>query len=799
MFTTGTATRDAFLTDEAGNITTWNEGCAVLFGMPADQVVGTPVSDLLDEDDRRKWHGRWPELVAEAQGEGVDVTLRSAGAKTVSAVLTLHPQHDAEDRCRGYAVALTAGIPSDAPEAVRVGQMPLASIVELLPSTFYAINRDHRFVLWNHNLEKVQEMTPDEIAAARPLDLFELPDRPRIAEAMRRVLDEGQEVRVEAEVLSKSGRETPMLLCGTRISCHGSDYLLGLGVDLSERRAQDQQLRLRERALHASSNGIVITRAEGKDNPIEYVNPAFERITGYSADEVIGRDSRFMAAPGLDKNERAQVHEAINARKAVNVVFRNLRKNGELFWNDLSITPVQDENGKVTHFIGVIIDVTATKQRTAHLEHEVNHDPLTGLANRNLLWDRLEHAVHLAQRHKSLVATVLIDLDNFKSINDTFGHEAGDVVLKVVAKRLQASVRESDTVARLSGDEFVLVLVNQPSQRFTLRMIERVRDGLTMPVSFNKKQIPVGASLGVALYPSDGATVTELVRAADVAMYHAKATGRNEVQFFSAEMKSSNEAKQKLTSNMREALDRNEMFLMFQPRIDAHTGRVRGFEALLRWQHPERGLMLPGAFLSEAEENGCIVAIGNRVLDQACAFLQRLRERGYEQVPVSVNVSQREFCQNDFVSGIVKRLEHFSLPPSSLEIELREESLIRNPGLGRELARQLHELGLPLSVDEFGQGLSDLGYLQELSAGHVKLARSAVHAIANGERGCAIAKTLIDIGHNLNIPVVADAVETRTQLEFLRANGCDEIQGIWFSEPVRAEAAEQLLRERDFA
>jgi EAL domain-containing protein (putative c-di-GMP-specific phosphodiesterase class I) len=209
--------------------------------------------------------------------------------------------------------------------------------------------------------------------------------------------------------------------------------------------------------------------------------------------------------------------------------------------------------------------------------------------------------------------------------------------------------------------------------------------------------------------------------------------------------------------------------------------------------------MLPGAFLSEAEENGCIVAIGNRVLDQACAFLQRLRERGYEQVPVSVNVSQREFCQNDFVSGIVKRLEHFSLPPSSLEIELREESLIRNPGLGRELARQLHELGLPLSVDEFGQGLSDLGYLQELSAGHVKLARSAVHAIANGERGCAIAKTLIDIGHNLNIPVVADAVETRTQLEFLRANGCDEIQGIWFSEPVRAEAAEQMLRERDFA
>jgi diguanylate cyclase (GGDEF)-like protein/PAS domain S-box-containing protein len=729
----------------------------------------------------------------------VDVTLRCAGGKTVSAILTLDKQHDGEGAWRGCVASLTAGLASDAPEAIRVGQMPLASIVELFPSTFYAINRQHQFVLWNHNLEKVEEMTPDEIAATRPLDMFELKDRPLIAEKMREIFDDGLEVRVEADVVSKSGRETPMLLCGTRISCHGADYLLGLGVDLSERRAQEQQLRLRERALHAASNGIVITRADGKDSPIEYVNPAFERISGYAADEVRGRDPRFMAAPGLDTNERAQIRAAIAARQPVNVVFRNLRKNGELFWNDLSITPVQDEAGKVTHLIGVIIDVTATKQRTAHLEHEVNHDPLTGLANRNLLWDRLEQAVHLAQRHKALVATVLIDLDNFKSINDTFGHEAGDVVLKVVAKRLQASVRDSDTVARLSGDEFVLVLVNQPSQRFTLRMIERVRDALMMPVSFNKKQIPAGASLGVALYPADGASATELVRAADVAMYHAKATGRNEVQFFSAEMKTATEAKQKLRASMREAVERDEMFLMFQPRIDAHSGRVRGFEALLRWRHPEHGVLLPAAFLAEAEENGSIVQIGDKVLEQACAFLQRLREHGYDDLPVSVNVSQREFCQNDYVRGLAQRLERFGLPPELLELELREESLIRNPGLGRELAGQLRALGMSLSVDEFGQGISDLGYLQELTAGHIKLAKSAVHAIANGERGCAIAKTLIDIGHNLKMSVVADAVETRAQLDFLRSNGCDEIQGMWFSEPLEAEDAEQMLREAHIA
>jgi diguanylate cyclase (GGDEF)-like protein/PAS domain S-box-containing protein len=799
MFKTEAATRAAFLTDEDGNVSSWNDCCARLFGLDAAAVLGQPMGRLFDDGDSRPWPERWHAIVKRAHDAGIGVTLNCAGGKKVGSVMTLIEQQDAGGGFIGWVASLTAGATRDAPEAVRVGQMPLASIVDVFPGTFYAINRDHRFVLWNHNLEKIQEMSADEIAATNPLDMFDLAQRPLIAEKMRQVLDEGAEAMVEAEVVAKSGRETPMVLCGTRVNCDGNDYLFGVGIDITEQREQEQQLRLRERALHATSNGILIAGCEGRDNPIEYVNPAFERITGYCAAEVLGRDPRFMAAPGLDLNERAQVRAAIHERRAVNVVFRNKRKNGDLFWNDMSITPVHDEDGKVTHFIGVMIDVTAAKQRTAHLEHEVNHDALTGLANRNLLWDRLEHALHLAQRNKSRVATVLIDLNNFKAINDNYGHEAGDMVLKVVAKRLLASVRDSDTVARLSGDEFVLVLVNQPSVRFTLRMIERVRDGLIMPVSFNGTEIPVGASLGVAVYPLDGANVTELVRSADLAMYHAKSTGRNEVQFFSADMKSSTEAKQKMHDSMREALARDEMYLLFQPRIDAHTERVRGFEALLRWRHPQQGLLLPAAFLPDAEENGCIVQIGNKVLDQACSFVQRLREHGYTDVPVSVNVSEREVCQHNFINGITERLARYGLPPESLEIEVREETLIRNPGLGRDLAAQLKALGLPLSVDEFGEGISDLSFLQELSAGHVKLAKSAVHAISNDEHASAITKALIDIGRNLKIPVAADAVETRAQMEFLRSNGCDEIQGMWFSEPLRAEDAERMLGERQMA
>jgi len=712
------------------------------------------------------------------------------------ATLGLLRQYGARGEPQGWSASVLVAPHDSTSESERVGHTPLAEVVDLLPGTFYAINREGRFVLWNHNLERLTELTPDELGAAQVLDMFEPHERAEALENIRRVFEEGAEVSMEMNYVSRSGRETPMLVGGARIACNGGDYLFGMGINIAKRREKERRLLLSERAMHAASNGIVITRCVGRDSVIEYVNPAFERIAGYPADEAIGRDPRFMAAPDFDVHERSQVRLAVNERRAVNVVFRNRRKNGEIFWNDLSITPVRDEHGEVTHFIGILQDVTDLKQRTEHLEHEVNHDALTGLANRTLLWDRLDHAVHLAHRHGALVATVLIDLDNFKTINDTFGHEAGDVVLKVVARRLQAAVRESDTVARMSGDEFVLVLVDQPSLRFTLRMVERLRRSMTMPVAFGGNEIPVGASLGVALYPQDGATPAELVRAADMAMYHVKGNGGG-VHFFSPEMRSANEKRAALANSIRGALEHDELFLLFQPRMDAKSGKVRGFEALLRWRHPQHGVMLPASFLAEAEESGQMVDIGNWVLDQACAFLQGLRQLGYTGLPVSVNVSHREYSQHGFVAGLAARVARHGLPPGSLEIEIPEADLIRNPGLGRDLSAQLREIGVALSLDEFGRGISDLAFLQQLSVRQVKLSKAAVHDIAGaGQRGSLLAKTLIDIGHNLELAVVGEAVETEAQVEFLRSHGCDQLQGQWFSEPLAADAVRRMLDQR---
>lgn len=792
MFDTDPPARAVFLTDDAGSIITWNRGCETLFGMPAASALGRPITSLFAASARDAWTAGWAALAQRPEGAQLNADLRCGGNRIFAATLALAPQVDADGRPLGCAVAVTTEYERGSPESENVARTPLSAVVDLFPGTFYALNREGRLVLWNHNLERLTGMAPEELAAARGPDLLDLPQRPLLAEALRRVLEEGAEMKLEVDYVAKNGKEIPVLLCGTRVRCNGGEYVFGVGIDIGERRQREGRLRLRERALHAASNGIVIARCDGPDNPIEYVNPAFERISGYSAEESLGRDPRFMAAPGMDAGERTEVREAIAARRPVNVVLRNLRKNGELFWNDLSITPVHDEHGTVTHFIGVINDVTAAMQRTAHLEHEVNHDPLTGLANRNLLWDRLDQALHVAQRQKALVATVLIDLNNFKSINDTLGHEAGDVVLKVVARRLQASVRDSDTVARMSGDEFVLVLANQPSLRFTLRMVERLRQSFAIPVSFNGREIPVGASVGVALYPHDGTTATELVRAADVAMYHGKGNGHNDVHFFSADMRSSSDAKRKIEEGLHHALDKDELFLLYQPRVSLRTGQVMGFEALLRWNHPDHGVLPPGRFLAEAEEIGVIVPIGRRVLDQACAFAAQLRQAGVRRVPVTVNVSYREYSQGDFVECLRALLARHDLPPDSLQLDLPIDGLLRNPGLGRELSRQLRALGVVLSVDGFGAGLCDLGYLQQLEASQVKLSRSTVHGIADGT--AALVKSLIDIGHNLNMEVVGEAVETRPQAEFLKSHGCDEFQGRLFSEPLEAEAAREMLR-----
>ncbi|MGZ8288261.1 MAG: EAL domain-containing protein [Telluria sp.] len=779
----------ALLTDAAGQIISWNDGCESMFGVPASQVLNTPLASLLMLDGDDLLSGRWANRGEHC--DALELAIALPGGAQRHTELTLIPQSGGDGTLSGYVAFFVTE--AHGGEMSVVGRMPLRSVIDVLPGTFYVVREDGTFALWNKTLERVTAMSPEELRVAHALDMYDITEKRILAAKIRDVLENDAVAMVEANYLDKYGKATPYLLCGARITCRGTHYLCGMGIDISERREQEEILRLRERALHATSNGLVITRCADGDNPIEYVNPAFERISGYTAAESLGRDSRFMAAAGLDEDERQRLRNAIRERLQVNVVFRNRRKNGEIFWNDLTITPVADGTGKVTHFIGVINDVTALKQRTAHLEHEVNHDALTGLANRTLLWDRLEQAIHMAHRNKTLVATALIDLNGFKQINDSYGHEAGDEVLKAVAQRLTASVRESDTVARLSGDEFVLVLVNQPSMRYTLRMIERLRLALSQPITFDHTEIETGASIGVSMFPHDGADALELVRAADVAMYHAKASQQDQAYFYSSDMKSTTEAKQKLEDAMRTAIERDELFLLFQPRVDLRTGHIAALEALVRWRHPEHGVLLPAAFLSDAEENGMIVSIGRSVLEQACQFLQRRQASGQPPLPVAINASYREFSQPRYVEYIAELLAKYGLSADLLEVEMREDGVNSDHHLGLAVMSQLRDLGVRRSLDAFGEGMSNLSYVQKLPLTHVKVARSVINRISEEARSGAVVKALIDVGHDLGVKVIAKGVETRVQMDFLRTNSCDEMQGLLFSEPLAEAALQGML------
>ncbi|CAN7191399.1 EAL domain-containing protein [Pseudoduganella sp. LjRoot289] len=779
----------AFHIGGGGAITSWNASCRRLLGYDEKVALGQAAEFLLSP---------LPEQAGMLRGQpngdaAAELELGRADGSRARFDLRLLPQRDGAGP-DGSIVLLAPARPALS-EREQIGALQLKSLMSLGSNNFCVINNSGRLTLWNKRVEETTQLNSDELADAAAIDLFPEAQRPLVRDKMREVLQQDAEVQLEADLVAKDGHATPYLFAASRFKCHGHYYVFCLGMDISQRRRGEEALRLRERALHATSNGVLITRCAGENNPIDYVNPAFEQITGYSTAEAIGSDPRFMAAPGLDEAERGQLRIAIAERREANVVFRNLRKNGELFWNDLTITPVRGDNGQVSHYIGIINDVTALKQRTSLLEHEVNHDTLTGLANRNLLWDRLEQALHTAQRNKSLVAVLLVDLNKFKLINDTLGHEAGDEVLKMVARRLQAAVRESDTVARLSGDEFVLILADQPSLRYTLRMLERLRSSLAKPMVFEGKDISVGASMGVSVYPHDGCSALDLVRAADVAMYDAKTSGDQSVHLFSADMRSCTEAKQKLETDLRNALANNEVFLMYQPKWSLHSGRLSGIEALLRWRHPELGVLLPTSFLSDAEESGLIVPLGQWVLEHACAMLRRLAALGHGEIALSMNASYREFIQDNYVADVGAMLKRFGVAPRNFELELREDHLMRDPHLSRDVAEAARALGIQLAVDDFGAGSSNLPYLQSMPLHHLKMTRASVREICPRTNSGRLAKTLIDIGHNMGFAVVAEGVETDAQRSFLKHCGCDDAQGHIFSAPLSQRALEALLAD----
>ncbi|MET3132333.1 diguanylate cyclase (GGDEF)-like protein/PAS domain S-box-containing protein [Oxalobacteraceae bacterium GrIS 1.11] len=567
-----------------------------------------------------------------------------------------------------------------------------------------------------------------------------------------------------------------------------------LADDLARGVRQQKTLRLREKVIEVSANAIVICGASGPEYAIEYVNPAFERITGYSAQDVIGRSLECLQSNVQDQQNIGEIQAALRDKRAGHALLRNYRKDGSSYWNDFCIAPVWDDDGAaVSHFVVAQYDVTAVMRFEAELAFQAKHDTLTGLANRNLLRERLSQAIAASGRDGGPLWVVFVDLDRFKFVNDTLGHEAGDALLKILAGRLQAAGGDADTVARLGGDEFVLVLPGHADDGATL--LQGIMDAVAQPLMLDEHEFFLTCSIGVASYPGDGDTAEILIKHADIAMYRAKELGRNTVQFYAPTMSARTLERLGIESDLRHALERAELTLHYQPQVELCSGRIVGMEALLRWDHPTLGRIAPARFIGLAEEMGLIIPIGAWVIRTACAQAKAWQTAGLGQLRVAVNLSARQFTQKALLQSIADALQTTGLEARFLELELTESMVMSDVEHAIAILRKLKALGIHISIDDFGTGYSSLSYLKRFPIDVLKVDQSFVADITADSDGAAIVRSIISLAHSLRLKVIAEGVETAGQLDFLREHGCDQIQGYFFSRPLAAADFEGLLRE----
>ena len=655
-------------------------------------------------------------------------------------------------------------------------------------------------VWWNESFHTLFKYQPKDVSPRLEFRIERIhpEDRDRVATGMLAAIASGKSFwSDEYRFLRGDATTAHVLDRGYVMRAPGGKAIrmIGAMMDITRRKGMEDALRLSERAIEASVDPIIITTDPASGAKIVYVNPAFERVTGYSRQEALGRNCSFLQGKDRNQPELEKIRLALREGKECNALLRNYRKDGTLYWNDLHLTPVRDQgSGAVTQFVGVQHDVTQTRRYAEELEHQANHDALTGLANRNLMRDRLDQALVYAQRHGRLVMVAFVDLDDFKLINDSLGHSVGDRLLGIISERLQACVRKGDTVSRLGGDEFVLILSDQGMDDSQHGMMERVIAAVSEPCEIDGRELRVTCSMGISVYPHDASDAETLLRMADTAMYRAKDVGRNNFQFHTRELTARISDRLALDAGLRRALDRGELFLNYQPQYDLTTHGVIGMEALIRWAHPERGVMLPAPFIALAEDNGLIVPIGAWVIHTACLQNKAMQDAGIAPIKVAVNLSVRQFRQKGLVKAIAAILADSGLEPRYLELELTESMVMHSADEVISTLRQLQDMGVQLSVDDFGTGYSSLSYLKRFPVQRLKIDKSFVHDIGADAGDTAIVQSVIALGHALKMKVVAEGVETEGQRAFLTAAGCDEAQGYYLGKPMPLENMISLLR-----
>lgn len=662
----------------------------------------------------------------------------------------------------------------------------LEALIDASDDMIFFKDRDSRFRMINRAAAHVLGRTPEDILGRDDSEFFSPEEADAFHAADQRVLSSGSTQRFEERVKQPDGHyeryetlKSPVTLPdGTVLG------LLGVARRLSTERQSADRLRLAAQFFDNAAEGITITSPDGV---IEMVNPAFTHITGYSAKEAVGQTPKLLHSGRHSEAFYQRMWDNLAQHGRWQGEIWNRRKSGDIYPEWLDISPVRNEQGQLIHYLGIFSDITAAKTSEAQLEHMAQHDALTDLPNRSLLNDRIATAIRRASRDKRTVAVIFLDLDHFKDINDSYGHETGDMVLKHVAMRLHECVRDEDTVARLGGDEFVVLIEDIADAQQADQAAERILASLIPPIGQNDQEFFIGASIGVSLYPRDGDSVEALLRNADTAMYQAKQLGRNNAQRYCATQTEATRQRVKLENALRHAISHEALDVWFQPQVDLQSGELIGFEALCRWTDPDHGPIPPSTFIPLAENNGMIVPLGTLVLRKACAQIRQWREAGFIPPRVAINVSGRQLRRLDFLGDLCSILEQEQCRPEWIEIEVTESDILKDAEPAIATLHGIREMGIALSLDDFGTGFSSLSYLKRLPINTLKIDRSFIDGLPGDPNDRAIVQAILAMGRSLGIQVLAEGVENPAQVAALRLMGCSTAQGYHFGRPALAE------------
>jgi diguanylate cyclase (GGDEF)-like protein/PAS domain S-box-containing protein len=754
----------------------------------------------------QKYHAAWDEFV-EFQSDEVDAAVRQAQVDydrvhryLVLLVVLAVAVALMIARFATWQVQRSYGQETSAREVVQVElqrsdeRMRMAVEAARIGFWDWDVIRDEQ--VWSDISKELLGLRPESTANFQVLMNSVHPDdRKMLGDAINAAIEEKREYSLEFRVVWPDGSVHWQAAKGRAFhdETGHTTRMAGISMDIDERKHAEERLYLQVAALEAAANAIVITDSKGT---IVWVNHAFTMMTGYNQEEVLGKNPRLLKSGKQPESYYADLWSTISSGEVWRGELVNRRKDGTTYTEEMTITPVTQHVGNTAnrYFVAIKQDITQRKEAEKQVRYLAYYDALTGLPNRTLLQDRLATALAGARRHKDKIAILFFDLDRFKDVNDSLGRPVGDLLLQEVAERLKTWAREQDTVARVGGDEFLIVLTRLKDLTDVTLAAKRLMDAMTHEFVVQGHPLSVSYSLGICLFPEHGADSEALIKHADAAMCCAKGKGQNNFRFFTEDMNAQAVERLTLEGSLRLALDKKEFFLMYQPQLDIATGRIIGLEALLRWQHPELGLVPPDKFIRIAENCGLIVPIGEWVLRTACSQARKWQDEGLPAVSVAVNVSAIQFRQEDFCELIRRLLQETGLAPQYLELELTESLLLVNADVTLSVLQELKAMGLTLAIDDFGTGYSNFGCLKQFRVSKLKIDRLFIHDVATNPDDAAITTAIIAMAKSLHLKVIAEGVENEEQMSFLRKHHCDEIQGYYFSRPLAVDKVADKLR-----